>query len=63
MKLTTDKTEKRILSVVFLLCRYARQGTVVFARAGICRATDSDRLCLDLTAVSQDREGFFPIRL
>lgn len=60
---------------------YARQGTAVLARAGlcpaadcsgrmplarstICRATDSDRLCLELPAVSHRiGKGTFPIRL
>ena len=35
---------------VLFFARYARQATVVLARAGICRATDSDRLCLELPA-------------
>ena len=40
----------------YFLCKHAGRATNLLARAGICRATDSDRLCLELPAVS-DRIG------
>ncbi len=57
-------SEDRSSCGAFLYVRYARQVTAVLARAGICRETDSDRLCLEPPAVSQwIGEGLFPIRL
>ena len=34
-----------------LFVRYARQAAAVLARADICRATDSERLCRELAAI------------
>ena len=34
-----------------LFVRYARQAADVLARADICRATDSERLCRELAAI------------
>ena len=48
--------------MVSFFARYARKAAAVLARADICRATDSEQRCCELSVVSQRiGEGKLPL--